>query len=93
MLNYTSGVLAVSGSRNRAAAAARSSRVQVSSSDISGAKYGPQIGISDVPSALPSEGSLVGFPMSVCSDQQNKRAGALSAVVSLRIHPTASSSK
>lgn len=92
VLNYTSGVLAVSG-RQSGGSGGEITRVQVSSGDISGATYGPEIGIPDVPSALPSAGSLLRFPMSVCSVQRlNQKSGATQATVTLRVDDSAAGS-
>lgn len=93
VVNFTSGVLAVSNTGSGGSGGAVG-RVEVSSDDISGATYGREIGIPDVPSALPSAKSLVNFPMSVCSTQQKVRdaSNQFDATVSLRIHSSAAGS-
>lgn len=82
VLNYTSAVLAV----GKTAAVGK---INVSSSDIDGANYGYEIGIPGVPNSLPGQGSLINYPISVCSVQQDrKKAGGAVAKVTVHIGST-----
>ena len=78
VLNYSSGVLAVSGQGQAAAHV-----TLVDRSEIAGVKRGPTIGIDGIPDSLPSSAHLVTSPWTVCSRQRSGRPTELQASVSV----------
>src|SRR4051794_24741529 len=84
VLNYSSAVLAVGTKQSPHV-------VLVDRSDLRSAERGPTIGIDGIPDSLPSAGSLVGAPWTVCSRQHAGQADALTAGVSVLVGSDAAS--
>ena len=78
VLNYSSAVLAVSGSGG-----ANADVVLVDRAELNGTTRGPAIGIAGIPDSLPSAANLVSSPWTACSRQQADAQGSITARVSL----------
>lgn len=78
VLNYSSAVLAIGNNQDVHV-------VHVDRGDLKSAKRGATIGIDGIPDSLPSAGSLVSAPWTVCSRQQAGQGNQLDAQVSLLV--------
>lgn len=85
VLNYTSAVLAVSGSQ-------KAHTVLVDRGDLDGARRGPTIGIADIPATLPGASGLITSSWTVCSRLKAASGSQLAVDVSVTVGGTAGAS-